>query len=60
MFVAEWWLFLPLLEELLVGLRLVAETASLSIDAFRVLVRTPLGLVLLVHVLSIATSHFAA
>ena len=57
---AEWWLLLPLLEELLVGLRLVAETASLSIDASRVLVRTPLGLVLLVHVLSIATSHFAA
>ena len=57
---AEWWLLLPLLEELLVGLRLVAETASPSIDTFRVLVRTPLGLVLLVHVLPVAASHLAA
>ena len=56
----KWRVLFPFLEELLVGLRVVAEAASLSKDTLRVLVRTPLGLVLLVHVLSIATSHFAA
>ena len=49
--------FLPLLEQILIGLSVVAESASLSKDALRVLVRATLSLVLLVHVLAIATPH---
>ena len=49
--------FLPLLEQILIGLSVVAKAASLSKDAPRVLVRATLSLVLLVHVFAIATPH---
>ena len=50
--------FLPLLEQILIRLSVVAESAPFSKHTFRVLVHATFSLVLLVHILSIAASHF--
>ena len=52
-------LFFPLLEKILIRLGVVAESVALSKNAFRILIRAALGLVLLVHVLTVAASHLA-
>ena len=52
-------LFFPLLEKILIRLRVVAESAAFSKNALRVLIRAALGLVLPVHILTIAASHLA-
>ena len=56
---SKWWLLFPLLEEILIRLSIVTESAAFSKDTLRVLVRAALGLVLLVHVFTIAASHLA-
>ena len=56
---SKWWLLFPLLEEILIRLSIVTETAAFSKDTLRVLVRAALGLVLLVHVFTVTASHLA-
>ena len=52
--------FLPLLEQFLIRLSIVAESAPFPKDTLRILVHATFSLVLLVHILSIAASHLAA
>ena len=52
-------IFLPLLEQVLIRWRVVAETAGLTEYALRILIRAALGLVLLVHVLAVAASRLS-
>ena len=56
---SKWRILFPLLEEILIRLSVVAESAAFSKDTLRVLVRAALGLVLLVHVFTVAASHLA-